>query len=185
MKRVPHPSRVLCERVGILTSNQASRRSATAAHSHNGTPHPATTHYLRRPTPVPSTPAPKDYTQNCETSLHHRARQGRHEVHLLPLRPPRQHSRLRPPRRQPPHPGRHRHQPPRHQRPPRTRDVLLSRHPTAHLAHLALSHLFRIVILSEVRNPGFRVQRHNSCSDSRLGCPRSEATRRNHEQQQQ
>jgi len=92
--------------------------------------------YLRCPTTVPSTSPPKDYTQICETPLHHRTRQGRHEVHLHPLRPQRQHTRLRPPRRQPPHPGRDRYQPARHQRPPRARHVLFARLPAAHLAQL-------------------------------------------------
>ena len=93
-------------------------------------------HYLRRPTDVRTISLPNDYTRNCEAPLHHRTHQGRHEVHLHPLRPPRQHSRLRRPRRQPPHPGRHRHQSPRHHRPPRARNVLLPRHPATHLAHL-------------------------------------------------
>ena len=52
------------------------------------------------------------------------------------MRPPRQHPRLRSPQRQPPHPGRHRHQSPRHQRPPRTSNVLVSRHPATNLARL-------------------------------------------------
>src|SRR5208282_3148497 len=93
--------------------------------------------------PLPSPPhrrarhsLAKRLHSNCEATLHHRPHQGRHEVHLHPLRPPRQHPRFRFPRRQPPHPGRHRHQPSRHCSPPRARNVLLARHPAAHLAHL-------------------------------------------------
>jgi hypothetical protein len=96
-------------------------------------------HYVGRSPLVPyHFPAPPLHL-HYEPSLHHRAHQGRNEVHLFAVRPPRQHPRLRPQRREPAHPGRHRHQPPRHRSPPRARNVLLARHPTAHLALLALS----------------------------------------------
>ncbi len=83
-------------------------------------------------------PLAKRLHSNCEATLHHRTHQGRHEVHLHPLRPPRQHSRFRFPRRQPPHAGSHGHQSPRHQRSPRACNVFLPRHPATHLAHLIL-----------------------------------------------
>src|ERR1019366_10113976 len=104
-----------------------------------------------RPPPLPSPPhrrarrsLAKGLHSSCEATLHHQAHQGRHEVHLHALRPPRQHPRLRPPRRQPPHPGRHRHQSARHQRASRARNVLLPRHPAAHLAHLTSASGFRV-----------------------------------------
>jgi hypothetical protein len=112
---------------------------ATNAARHLPAPFPlwnSPAHYLRRLTLVPSHPPPKDYTRDYEAPLHHRTHQGRDEVYLLALRPPRQHPRLRSPRRQPPHSGSYRHQPARHQGPSRTRNVLLPRRPTTHLARL-------------------------------------------------
>jgi hypothetical protein len=102
---------------------------------------------LELPSPHPrSLPSPPHYRarhsrakrlhSNCEATLHHDANQRRHEVYLHALCPPGQHSRLRPARRQPPHPGRYRHQSARHHRSPRAGHVFVPRRPTAHLADL-------------------------------------------------
>ena len=95
---------------------------------------------------APSLPSPphrrarcslaKRLHSNCETSLHHRPRQGRHEVHLLPLHPQREHTRFRPARRQSSHPGSDGPESARRQSSPRARTGFLARRATANLAIL-------------------------------------------------
>src|SRR5258708_16943738 len=110
-------------------------------------------HYLRHPTLVRIVPSPKDYTKNCET-LHHRSHQGRHAIHMHPLRAQREHPGIRREERQPPHASRDRHQPARHQGTPAASDVFLARSPATHLARVILAFTLprthHVVILSEV-----------------------------------
>ena len=78
-------------------------------------------------------PAREGYNSLSE-SLSHRAHQERHEVHLHALCPQRHHSRFRREGRQCSHPGRHRHQRTRREKPPRTRADLRIRHTATQLA---------------------------------------------------
>ena len=74
--------RAVCARAGILTSSKTAQ--------HQIPPFPLrerpllTPHYLRCPTLVPTTPHIKDYTRNCEATLHHRTHQRRHAVSPAP-----------------------------------------------------------------------------------------------------